>query len=197
MIPLDSLSRYPLNADRIRIQPLGATGAVRHGDALDRIFFAASSVRSFTDAHARARFRARWLGRYLDGDIDHAFVALAPDGAVIGYVVGMLADAALDARFTDIASVQIFAATSKRYPAHLHINVDEAWRGRGVGAQLIDAFANHARAAGVDGLHIVTGAGMRNVCFYMANGFREVARAEVDGKPLVMLGLDFLGNATA
>jgi len=196
-MPLKSLSRCPLNDDLIRIQSLGAAGVARHGDALDRIFFAASSVRNFPDAHARARFRARWLGRYLDSEVDHAFVALAPDGAVIGYVVGMLVDAALDGRFADIASVRIFAAISSRYPAHLHINVDVAWRGRGVGAKLIAAFTNHARAAGVDGLHIVTGAGMRNVGFYMTNGFREVARADVDGKPLVMLGLDLHGDATA
>ena len=61
--------------------------------AVERIFFAASSVQSFRDAAHRDAFRWLWLGRYLEEEPDEAFVAIA-DGAVCGYLVGSLIDPA-------------------------------------------------------------------------------------------------------
>ena len=60
-------------------------------------------------------------------------------------------------------------------------------RGHGVGARLVEHFAAHAAACGSAGLHVVTGAGMRNVGFYERLGFREVARAPRNGGMVVML----------
>jgi ribosomal protein S18 acetylase RimI-like enzyme len=42
------------------------------------------------------------------------------------------------------------------YPAHLHINVAEGWRGRGLGRQLLTAYLDQLRAAGVVGVHLGT-----------------------------------------
>lgn len=39
------------------------------------------------------------------------------------------------------------------YPAHLHINLREAFRGKGIGQQLIDALTAQLTEAGVCGLH--------------------------------------------
>ena len=52
---------------------------------------------------------------------------------------------------------------------------------------LVDRFAAYAAAMGVSGVHIVTGAAMRNVGFYERLGFREVARALRNGSAVVML----------
>lgn len=178
-------------SEPVLIRSLHDAGGERvHAAALDRIFFEASSISEFADEETRSQFRTRWLGRYLTTWPEHAFLAFSPSDRVAGYVVGTLSNAADDARFADIPYFRAFACFAAAYPAHLHINVDRAWRGRGVGGRLIAAFAAHARAAGAPGLHIVTGHGMRNVGFYRANGFREVQQAEVAGKALVMLGLD-------
>ena len=154
--------------------------------AIDRIFFAASSVQSFRDETERAAFRWLWLGRYLVEEPTHAFVAFM--GATpCGYLVGSLADPAPRAAFRALSYFADFAAETARFPAHLHINVDDGARSQGVGARLVERFAAHASAHAAPGMHVVTGAGMRNVGFYTRLGFDEVARAPRNGGTVVML----------
>jgi ribosomal protein S18 acetylase RimI-like enzyme len=43
-----------------------------------------------------------------------------------------------------------------QYPAHLHINVDARWRGKGVGRRLMEAYLSHLQALGVPGVHLHT-----------------------------------------
>lgn len=154
--------------------------------AIDRIFFAASSVQSFRDACERAAFRWLWLGRYLAEEPEHAFVAFSGE-TLLGYLVGSLDDPAPRWEFRELSYFADFAAETARFPAHLHINVDDAARSHGIGAQLVERFAAHAAAHGSAGLHVVTGAGMRNVGFYTRLGFREVARTPRNGGMVVML----------
>ncbi|MFZ4805702.1 MAG: GNAT family N-acetyltransferase [Hyphomicrobiaceae bacterium] len=154
---------------------------------ITRIFFEASTTRNFVDAGSREDFRERWLGRYLTHDLEHAFVALTPTGEAVGYLVGALEDPAKTDRFGDIGYFATIGPLTARYPAHLHMNCDAAWRSKGIGTELIDRFRSHAIALGSPGVHVVTGFGVRNVGFYLRNGFRETARFEWVGRPLVML----------
>ncbi|HML27595.1 MAG TPA: GNAT family N-acetyltransferase [Hyphomicrobium sp.] len=156
---------------------------------IDRIFFEASSIKSFTSDAARAAFRERWLGRYLSYDPEFAYLALDSGGAIVGYLVGAIEDPAQVERFADIPYFAALAEQTKRYPAHLHVNIDPAFRNRGIGGQLINRFVTDARAAGAPGMHVVTSAGAANVRFYNRNGFGEVARAGTDG------GLVFLARS--
>ncbi len=153
---------------------------------ISRIFFAASSVQSFRDDGHRAAFHWLWLGRYLAEEPTEAFVALY-QSKVCGYLVGSLADPAQREEFKELSYFQDFADETARFPAHLHINVDEDSRGMGVGARLVDRFVDHSNVARVSGVHVVTGAGMRNVGFYQRLGFNEVARAPRNGSAVVML----------
>jgi GNAT superfamily N-acetyltransferase len=77
-----------------------------------------------------------------------------------------------------------------RYPAQLHINVDEDWRGRGIGAGLVTAFLDLAGDTGAEGVHAISTRGMRNVGFYLANGFEERGATTINGRELVFLGRD-------
>ncbi len=43
-----------------------------------------------------------------------------------------------------------------RYPAHLHINVADGHRGRGLGKGLLSAFIEQCREAGLPGIHLST-----------------------------------------
>ena len=153
---------------------------------VEAIFFGASG-RTFAPGPERDAFRERWLGRYLDGG-DEVFLALGPDGTVAGYLVGALQDPATQPRFDDIGYFRTdFAHLMRRYPAHLHINLAPAFRSRGVGARLIEAFAAVARAAGAPGMHVITGEGMRNVRFYERCGFAEHARTTWNSRTIVFL----------
>jgi GNAT superfamily N-acetyltransferase len=156
--------------------------------ALDRIFFEASLTRSFDTEATRSAFRERWLGRYLVHDPEHAFLALDASGELVGYLVGCLEDPVTAPRFADIPYFPALAALTAVYPAHLHINVASDLRGQGIGRALIEAFAAHAAEAGINGMHVVTGAGQRNVHFYERAAFVEKARFASNGRDLVLLG---------
>ena len=64
----------------------------------------------------------------------------------------------------------------KEFPAHLHINFDPAYRGRGAGAELIEAYCEDLKRQGVTGLHLFCGKGPLG--FYFRAGFIELAKVE-------------------
>lgn len=150
----------------------------RLDEELDAIFFEASGTKSFPDDTARAMFRERWLGRYLKLHPQWAYLAVADDD-VAGYLVGALDEA---------NGFEDFAAASRQFPAHLHINLAPRFRSRGIGAALIERFAADAAAAGARGMHVVTSADARNVHFYERIGFSPRAGTTVNGRDLVFLG---------
>jgi GNAT superfamily N-acetyltransferase len=153
---------------------------------VERIFFEASG-RSFEPGPEREAFLQRWLGRYLEHAGDRVLVALAGE-TVSGYLVGSLDNPAAQQRFFDLDYYRThFADACRRFPAHLHINLAPAFRSRGIGAALIEAFAAQAVAAGAAGVHVVTGKGMRNVRFYERCGFAAVGSAPWNGREVLFL----------
>ena len=116
-------------------------------------------------------------------------LALAGDDTVAGYLVGALDDPAPQQRFADIGYFRAhFADLTRRFPAHLHLNLAQRFRNRGIGAGLVETFAEAARHAGASGMHVVTGRGMRNVRFYERCGFVERGSAPWKGGEVVLLG---------
>jgi len=154
---------------------------------VEAIFFEASR-RIPAPGPEREAFRERWLGRYLSGGSDVVLLALEAKGGVAGYLVGAVENPAEQPRFADIGYLHTdFAELCRRFPAHLHINLAPAFRSRGIGGQLIEAFAVRAAAAGAPGMHAITGEGMRNVGFYLRCGFVPHARAHWNGHTVVFL----------
>jgi GNAT superfamily N-acetyltransferase len=154
---------------------------------VEAIFFEASQ-RPIARGPEREAFRERWLGRYLSGGSDVVLLALAGGKRVAGYLVGALENPAAQPRFADLGYLRAdFAELCRRFPAHLHINLAPAFRSRGIGGRLIEAFAVRAAGAGPPGMHVVTGEGMRNVGFYLRHGFLPCARAHWNGRMVVFL----------
>lgn len=155
---------------------------------IDAVFFQSSNTQSFADAAARAAFRERWLGRYLHHDSQWAYVALAENGDVAGYLVGSLDDPAVSPRFDDIGYFAAFKELTRRFPAHLHVNLLPDARGAGIGGQLVARFVSDAANAGAPGVHVVTSRGARNVGFYARNGFTERGAAGEGAREVALLG---------
>ncbi|MBX9590277.1 MAG: GNAT family N-acetyltransferase [Hyphomonadaceae bacterium] len=159
-----------------------------HAAQIDAIFFEASG-RTFASGADRDAFRERWLGRYLHGGTDVVVLALDAAQAVAGYLVGALEDPSRQPRFADIPYFSgAFGDLCPRYPAHLHINIAPAFRSRGVGADLIAAFAARACGAGAPGMHVVTGRNARNIRFYTRCGFVQLREAVWNTGEIVFLG---------
>ncbi len=61
----------------------------------------------------------------------------------------------------------------RRYPAHLHINLDARWRGLGAGRRLIEAYLAQLLDLGVSGVHLrTTSLNTAAVALYTRIGFR-------------------------
>ncbi len=179
-------------AEEIRIerwieQPADAVSRMHLIAGIDAIFWA-TTARPITDPHERKAFSDLWLGDYLDTDSPYSWLALTPTGDVVGYLVGTLTSPIGNPRFAALKYFDAFASALITYPAHLHINLDEAYRNRGIGRRLIDAFATQVRSAGLAGFHVVTGATSRNVAFYARAGFTEIARTPWKSGKVVFLG---------
>ncbi len=66
------------------------------------------------------------------------------------------------------------------YPAHLHINLQEGFRGQQVGRQLLERFVEQVRDAGRPGVHAsVRGDNPASCRFFERVGFSEVSRRSV------------------
>ena len=169
----------------VRFSDLAHTAELAAG--IDAVFFEASNTKTFASDAERAAFRDRWLGRYLAHDAAFARLALDSSGNVAGYVVGAIDDPALAPRFADIGYFKSFAELTRRFPAHLHVNVAPAHRGRGLGARLVGHFCDDARVAGAKGVHVVTSRDARNVGFYRGIGFTEQAAAGEGAASVVFL----------
>lgn len=155
---------------------------------MEDIFFQASG-RTFASGPEREAFRERWLGRYLNAPGDVVLVAVDEANNVVGYLVGALEDPAEQDRFSDISYFrEAFRDLCRLFPAHLHVNVASASRSRGVGAALIASFAAGATAAGIPGVHVVTGKMARNVAFYERCGFEQLCSAPWNGNEVAFLG---------
>jgi GNAT superfamily N-acetyltransferase len=165
---------------------LDVTPSSKLSDQIDAIFFEASNTKSFESDAALAVFRERWLGRYLRHDPQFAYLGLAASGDVAGYVVGAIDDPVLTERFDDIGYLAAFGDLTSKYPAHLHINLAPAFRNRGIGGRLIEAFVTEATRRGAPGVHVVTSANSDTVRFYNRNGFIEAGRTE-GSAPLAFL----------
>jgi GNAT superfamily N-acetyltransferase len=157
---------------------------------IDAVFFQSSNSQTFADAAARAAFRERWLGRYLKHDPGWVYVAVTSKNLVAGYLVASLDDPALTPRFSDIPYFAAFKDLTRRYPAHLHVNLAPERRGGGIGSALVARFNADAARAGSPGVHIVTSRGARNVSFYARNGFRELGTWGEGAREVVFLARD-------
>lgn len=156
--------------------------------SLEALFFTTSRTKDFASESERRAFQDRWLGRYLLHDPHLAHLALLPGGTLAGYLVGCLEDPALTPRFSDLSYFQEFAAYTRHFPAHLHVNVAPGWQGRGIGSALIGAFAACAAAGGAAGVHVITAQGHENKLFYLRQGFQELAETRWRQRRLVFLG---------
>ncbi len=70
------------------------------------------------------------------------------------------------------------------YPAHLHVNVQDGFRGQRIGQRLVEVFFERARDAGVRGVHAgVSAENLRGCHFFEQLGFIQVHREPRMRKP--------------
>ena len=168
-----------------RYSSLPSSDALMAG--LERVFFTSSNTQVFESDDVRSKFKARWLGRYLEHDPEFAYVAVSAANDVVGYLIGSISDPAITPRFSDLNYRAVFGTLSENYPAHLHVNLAPDYRGRELGRKLIEQFVDDIRPLGVPGVHVLTSRHARNVGFYNRNGFNKLASSSVGDDEIVFL----------
>ncbi len=67
---------------------------------------------------------------------------------------------------------------AKKYPAHLHIDLNEQCRNGGYGSKMIGMLCENLKAKGICGVMLVVGSGNTDaIRFYKKNGFRKLLSA--------------------
>jgi GNAT superfamily N-acetyltransferase len=141
---------------------------------IDDIFFQSSAKRDFCSQEEKQAFRERWLGRYIEKHHGSFFVALDADGRAIGYLAGCLENPTTLSHFNDVAYFRSIEDICRDYPAHLHVNVAERYRNRGLGTALVGRFVEWAKLHSLEGIHVVTSSTARSIPFYQRSGFTEL-----------------------
>jgi ribosomal protein S18 acetylase RimI-like enzyme len=151
-------------------------------EGVEKIFWQTSARTSFENPDKKKQFQTHYLDRYLQ---EIALVAKI-NSKVVGYII------ATENSLKMPHSTDLFSDLYEDYPAHLHINCDENFRGQGIGRQLIDTLENKLKSQGCAALHLITSPSAQNVSFYRQLGFDfEVLRGEMLflGKKLFVLNL--------
>ncbi len=77
-----------------------------------------------------------------------------------------------------IGEVFISGIFSKKYPAHLHIDLNKHCRCGGYGSKMVTMLCDNLKAKGVSGIMLVVGSGNTDaIRFYNKNGFRKIFKA--------------------
>lgn len=157
-----------------------------HADELRAVCIATASERARTSETHRAFTLAMYCDPYLEHGV--AYMLVDEAGAAHGYALacedwGRWATETSTyreriealgpeyaARYTDEAS--FYEMVSDRYPAHLHIDIEEPYTGSGNGRALMEALLARLRADGVRGVVFgVAASNTRAVGFYQHMGF--------------------------
>lgn len=189
----ESMKDAPREPAILPVSQLPETGAA-YRSAL-AVFWETANTHTFDDAVARLGFVRKYFDYYWERApelfllaFDGPMVPGGADPAVLGYVCAVADTRDHDELYELSAHLALFADLYAEYPAHLHINLTAASRGRGLGGRLI---AGLEQRLAVPGLHLVTDSGARNARFYRKNGFtHEVVRrlGGADGPELLFMG---------
>ena len=169
-----------------------ASGSYRNPDLLGHVFVGPYIVGA--PELARVVADEDGIAGYLFGAADtHAFAAWAERSwwPPLRRQYPELADASPDAEAIGLIHRPPVApdAVIADYPSHLHIDLLERARGRGLGRSLVDGLASDLRARGSSGVHLEVGTANENaIAFYRHLGF-ELLRPLEDSQ-LMGLRLD-------
>jgi len=143
-------------------------------DDIDDIFFTSSARGDFSSQEAKQAFREMSVGRYIEKHSSSFFVALDANGCAVGYLAGCLENPITLSHFNDVAYFRDIDDLCQDYPAHLHVNVAEWYRNRGLGTALVGRFVEWAKLHSIRGIHLVTSSAARSIPFYQRSGFIQL-----------------------
>ena len=165
-----------------------ALGFSRAREKVREVFFLTSASGESLGGPKAEDLFFNWAGWYMENIPEQTLLLREPGNKVIGYLVGCFDSMSAQGLFKHIFYYTTFACWYTEYPAHFHVNCHPDYQGVGYGKALVERFESDAKAAGVRGLHVVTGSKARNRTFYERLQFHERDRRIIGERSLVLLG---------
>ena len=143
---------------------------------------------ALTDPVMRDFILYTFCNYYIEQEPENVFVLVDENDRAQGYVFGAMnfrkylkkfkpylkTVKALGKEYYRDAVAEIIAhgVYSVRYPSHLHIDINEPFRGNGNGSKMISTLTSHMKANGAKAIMLVVGtSNKRGINFYKKNGF--------------------------
>lgn len=152
-----------------------------------KIFFQTSSVHSFSSDENKELFIYRYFGYYQEHFSSLFSIAVA-DEVPVGYICGSKTSFSDNDLLKLQPQIEFFEEECLDYPAHLHININPSFHGRGIGRKLLQEFTSNVDETGAKGLHIITTPKADNVKFYEACGFSFQKVKMINQTKLLFMG---------
>ncbi len=88
--------------------------------------------------------------------------------------------------FEVLGELALYGLLSKKYPAHLHIDINAPFRGNGNGSKMVQTQLENLRKKNVKGVMLIVGSNnYRGIKFYEKNGFRKYLTIKNRGTVMV------------
>jgi GNAT superfamily N-acetyltransferase len=157
-----------------------------------KIFYESSTVKEFKDLEAKNSFEWKYFGWYLQNYPELFFVACETEaGNQKPTILGYIASCPETLKAKDLMhanpSLEIFIDLYADFPAHLHMNLTEKARGKGIGTLLIQSLESRLRLKGLHGVHLITSPSARNRNFYAKNLFTITHERKFKDVPLLFM----------
>lgn len=157
---------------------------------------------ALTDSRMNAYILNMFCNYYIDNEQENVFVLTDDNDRAVGYILSTpsykrfrkgIKKYLLLVRKTGIVNViegyselLCTGAFSKKYPAHLHIDILDEYTGSGYGSQLMETLLGHLRSLNVSGVMLIVSSGNKGaVNFYKRKGFKTLLKTP----PATVMGL--------
>lgn len=188
--PRQFLEESPkLNTTVVRFSQLGNEAKIILLSQLKEIFYHSSSIKTFKSADEREAFFMKWCGDYLEFFPDYFYLMVDEASNLLCYLC-VCPNTTENLSRLKVKSLSIFIDEYEFYPAHLHMNTHENYRGLGLGAIILTAVEADLRMKKIKGLHLITEPTARNFEFYKRQGFNNIIGKTYQNTRLCLMGKD-------
>lgn len=145
----------------------------------------------FTDKKVENFILSTYCNYYIENEKETCFIAVDGNDTAQGYIlcapdcrrfaknfrpyIRQAGKSGFVSGATAWGECMITRLFSRRYPAHLHIDINDGFRRSGTGTALMNALTSRLREMNVQGVMLVVGTGNKGgIAFYEHYGFRKL-----------------------
>ena len=149
---------------------------------------------ALTNSRIGAYIENTYCNYYIDNEPENCFVLTDDDDNAVGYILcakdykaysrcfgkyfGIIRKNAGINLIEVIAEQLVLKLFSRKYPAHLHIDILDGYTGQGSGSLLMNRLITCLRSEGVPAVMLIVGSGnTQAIRFYKRNGFTVLVHA--------------------